>query len=33
HNFTPHELNQRYFSDRQDGMQLGGLSRLMHATV
>jgi methyltransferase (TIGR00027 family) len=30
---TPHELNQRYLSDRQDGMQLGGLSRLMHATV
>lgn len=32
-NLTPHELNQRYLSDRQDGMQLGGLSRLMHATV
>jgi methyltransferase (TIGR00027 family) len=33
HNFTPTELNQRYLPDRQDGLQLGGLTRLMHAQV
>jgi methyltransferase (TIGR00027 family) len=33
HNFTPAELNQRYLTDRQDGLQLGGLTRLMHAQV
>jgi methyltransferase (TIGR00027 family) len=33
HNLTPAELNQRYLPDRQDGLQLGGLTRLMHAQV
>jgi methyltransferase (TIGR00027 family) len=33
HNFTPTQLNQRYLPDRQDGLQLGGLTRLMHAQV
>jgi methyltransferase (TIGR00027 family) len=33
YNFTPQELNQRYLSDRIDGLQLNGLTRLMVATV
>jgi methyltransferase (TIGR00027 family) len=33
HDYTPEELNQRYLSDRSDGLRLGGLTRLMHAQV
>ena len=33
HNLTPETLNQRYLAGRKDGLQVGGLVRLMHAIV
>ncbi len=30
---SPDVLNDRYLSDRQDGLRLGGVARLMHASV
>ena len=32
-NLTPETLNQRYLANRKDGLQVGGLVRLMHAIV
>ena len=32
-NFGPEQLNQRFLSNRSDGLRMGGASRLMHAVV